>query len=668
MSDEAGKLKFWREADGSGQLRMGDWGPPKPRLQDGLLFRRPADGSGKLVFGYTVNPGTASTPDADIALDAGFASDMPARIGVTIPVGLGIDAGFADDMPASVGAVWDANVHRPLLARARPAFQQGQPAAAATRAHWQRSAPLSVAARSDWQLARILGAITRSHWQASLPLRATARPAFQQALHRTPGVRLGFQQSIALRATARPAFQQALPTASGRRLGFQQTISLRASARARMQQALAVLGDGVRSPLRAGLPVWVDTRIGFQQARYPLPGITHIVVDPDPGPELCYDPARLGTLVFERTFVADGKLLFVCRRAGEPEEPGQPPGQVIVPVRRAYIVINEIELIRIDGAIALPAYAFSLRLDADSWTWQWSATLHHATLAALAPAQGGAPVAIQATINGVVYKLLAEQVRRERRFAQDRVVVSGRGLAAILDAPYAPAQTFDNTAGARSAQQLMGDVLTVNGVDIGWSVDFGLDDWQVPAGAWAHQGSYVSAINAIAGAAGGYVQPHPTAQTLRILHRYPLAPWDWASVTPDYDLPLAATSVEALEWRKRPDYDRVFVAGQDGAGIVGQVTRTGKPGDQVAPMVVDPLITDVPAARQRGRAILGDTGAQAIVTLTLPVLPETGLILPGKFVRRTDGAQSVQGYVRGLSVNWSRPRMRQTIEVETHGQ
>lgn len=668
MADESGKLKFWRAADGSGTLRFGDWGQPKPQLQNGLLFRRPADGSGKLVFGYTVNPGTASTPDADIALDAGFAGDMPAHIGITVPIGLGIDAGFADDMAADVGLAWDSNASRPLLARANPAFQQAQPRASLARAHWQRSQPLSVAQRAHWQVARLLAGLVRPHWQASLPLRNTARVAFEQGRLVHDLVRGGFQQSIALRAGARSAFEQGAPLLAGTRLGFQQTISLRAGARSRMQQALAVLGDGVRSPLRAGLPVWVDTRIGFQQARYPLPGITHIVVDPGPGPELCYDPARLGTLVFERPFVANGKLLFICRRAGEPEEPGQPPGQVIVPVRRAYIVINDIELIRIDGAIALPAYAFALRLDADSWTWQWSATLHHATLAALAPAQGGAPVAIQATINGVVYKLLAEQVRRERRFAQDRVVVSGRGLAAILDAPYAPAQTFDNTAGARSAQQLMGDVLTVNGVDIGWSVDFGLADWQVPAGAWAHQGSYVSAINAIAGAAGGYVQPHPTAQTLRILHRYPLAPWDWAGVTPDYELPLAATSVEALQWRKRPDYDRVFVAGQDGAGIVGQVTRTGKPGDQVAPMVVDPLITDVPAARQRGRAILGDTGAQAIVTLTLPVLPETGLILPGKFVRRTDGAQSVQGYVRGLSVNWSRPRMRQTIEVETHGQ
>ena len=33
--------------------------PPKPELQNGLLFRRIADGSAGLLFGYTVNPGNA---------------------------------------------------------------------------------------------------------------------------------------------------------------------------------------------------------------------------------------------------------------------------------------------------------------------------------------------------------------------------------------------------------------------------------------------------------------------------------------------------------------------------------------------------------------------------------------------------------------------------------
>lgn len=626
-----------------------------------LVFWRPADGSGKLVFGD--HGGAVAIPDADIALDADFATDMAAHVGLGVVAGLGIDADFAADMPASIAAAWDANAFRSTLARAAPQFQQAAPMAAAARPHWQASQPLSVGHRPHWQRAQRIAGAARPHWQQSLPLRATARPAWQQGAPAATGRRLGFQQSIALRAAGRPEFQQGLPLAPGWQLAFQQTIKLANYVREHEQFARSIQ-HAARAPLRAGRPMARNLRPHFQQGRFPPPGRTPIAIVTPPQ-HLCYDPARLGLLVFERPYSGAGKLVFICR--GHDEGPGpQPGGQVVVPIRRVYIVTNDITLIRIDGSIPLPAYAFALSLDADSWTWQWSATLHASALAAIEPATAGTPVQVQASINGVPYRLLIERVQRARQFAQERITVSGRGLAAILDAPYAPTMGFDNTAGARSAQQLAGDVLTINGVPMDWAVDWGLTDWSVPAGAWSHQGSYISALNAIAQAAGGYVQPHPTAQTLRLRHRYPVAPWDWGSVTPDIELPLDATSVEGIEWVKKPAYNRVYVSGMDGSGILGQVSRGGTPGDVAAPMATDALITHANAAAQRGRAILADTGAQAMVTLTLPVLPETGLILPGQFVRRTDGAASVQGYVRGMSLQWSRPRLRQTIEVQTH--
>ena len=132
-----------------------------------------------------------------------------------------------------------------------------------------------------------------------------------------------------------------------------------------------------------------------------------------------------------------------------------------------------------------------------------------------------------------------------------RIRISGRGRAAILAAPYAPVLNFGNSA-PRTAQQLMADVLTINGVSIGWDVDWGLVDWPVAAGAWAMQGSYIDAINDIAAAAGGYVQPHATDATLRILPSYPVAPWEWSTVTPDFELPMESALVESVEWVDRP--------------------------------------------------------------------------------------------------------------------
>jgi hypothetical protein len=243
--------------------------------------------------------------------------------------------------------------------------------------------------------------------------------------------------------------------------------------------------------------------------------------------------------------------------------------------------------------------------------------------------------------------------------------VRGRGKAAFLDAPYAPIQNFGSDVD-RTAQQLMADVLTTNGVSIGWDIDWGLTDWLVPGGSWSGQGTYIQGANTIAAAAGGYVQPHRTDQELRILPRYPHAPWEWATeVTPDFELPAALAQREAIEWIEKVRYNRVFVQGQVN-GVRGQVTRTGTAGDIVAQMVVDSLITHADAARQRGLPVLADTGRQARVTIKVPVLDEIGVIEPGNFVRWVDGATTRLGLVRSTSLEISHPEAWQSLLLETH--
>ena len=60
--------------------------------------------------------------------------------------------------------------------------------------------------------------------------------------------------------------------------------------------------------------------------------------------------------------------------------------------------------------------------------------------------------------------------------------------------------------------------------------------------------------------------------------------------------------------------------------VLGQVTRAGTAGEVLAPIVVDRLITEAAATRQRGLAGLADTGRQIEVSLRLPVLTATGVI------------------------------------------
>ena len=328
-------------------------------------------------------------------------------------------------------------------------------------------------------------------------------------------------------------------------------------------------------------------------------------------------------------------------------------------------MLNQIVLTRLDTGVELPALGFNMSLDFASWTWNWTASLHKDAAVHLGRDADGHPAQLLVNINGVPFKLRLESMSRDRRFMpQERWSVSGRGLASVLSSPWAKEMSFGNPTQALNAQQLALEALRINGVSIGWDIDWQLQDWQVPAGAWAMQGSYIDAINDIAEAAGGYVQPHNTDQVLRILPKYPVAPWNWGDVVPDFEIPAAVAEVEGTEFVDRPNYNRVFVGGVS-AGVFGPITRAWTAGDLIAPQVTHALITDSIAQRQRGLAELANTGRQALVSLSMQVLPETGVILPGQFVRYA-GADTVQGIVRSTAINWTAPKLRQILEVETH--
>lgn len=89
-------------------------------------------------------------------------------------------------------------------------------------------------------------------------------------------------------------------------------------------------------------------------------------------------------------------------------------------------------------------------------------------------------------------------------------------------------------------------------------------------------------------------------------------------------------------------------------------------GEILAPMVVDALVTNATAARQRGIAVLADAGRQIELSLRLPVLAETGIIVPGAFVDYQDGSVSRRGLVRSTQVEAGLPEVWQTLGVQTY--
>ncbi len=402
----------------------------------------------------------------------------------------------------------------------------------------------------------------------------------------------------------------------------------------------------------------------FQESWSPPAGQTLLM------PEIPVTPLPYwGTaLLFACPPLAAPMLVFGIRQCGQSDFPEEPPtGVVTVAVRKVYFVINDVSLRRASNGLDVPVHSLSLSLDASSWAWGFDAVLPHSAQSLIEPNSAGV-VELLASVNGNTFAVLAENISRERSFGQTSIRLTGRGRNAVLAAPYAPVMTFTNSQ-ARTARQLMDDVLTINGVtngpSLGWSVDWGLTDWNVPAGVFSHQGTWIEALSVIAGAAGGYLLPHPRDQTIRVRHRYRVAPWEWGTVTPDFVLPVDAIEKESLRWLEKPSYNRVFVSGVD-AGVMAQVTRSGTAGDSLAPMVVDALITEAAVARQRGLAVLSDTGRQIEVSLNLPVLHETGIIEPGAFVQYRDGGVDRIGLVRSTQVQAGFPEVWQTLGVQTY--
>lgn len=369
-----------------------------------------------------------------------------------------------------------------------------------------------------------------------------------------------------------------------------------------------------------------------------------------PSPDLVFKEVRLGKNLLE--------LVFVCETT--PDAPG---ATIVVPIRRIYTVFNSFILRRVDTDHPLPATSFGMSIDWNSWTWGFSAQIPRIEYDAICPDVDGTPVELEATINGVSYRFLIDSIEADRTFGTVKMLkVSGRGIGAALDLL---SGSYDNSAGVITANQIMEEILTVNGVGVGWDIEFGLEDWTVPEGAWAFSGTAIDALKAVAGAAGGYLQPHPTDKTLIVMSKYPEAPWNWGLLTPDYEIPSAVATKDANYWKEKPRYNRVNVIAQS-QGIHGVVTREGTDGALVAPTVIDALISDDIPARQRGRVVLSDTGRENRVALTLPILALTGIIPPGKLVRYVDGATTVLGYVRSTSVTVAKDKSRQTIEIECH--
>lgn len=480
--------------------------------------------------------------------------------------------------------------------------------------------------------------------------------------HRLPrwgGAGIGHAEAIRVRRSVELPQAHGLPLDAGTRVPHADTIRTRTRLAMGQQAALP-------TALRLGIghhqAQVTATRLSvrWQQAKWPDPGRwwPRYVVPPLTAPVVLipgYTPRPLSCpIVLSWNNVAQPPC-----GGGEEPQPG-----IVVPVREVYVVLNTFSLVRADTSEPVLALDFDAEINADSWTWTWSANVPGSQLDLVRSPALGEFIELIATLNGTPLRCVVETLGRSRQFGKSALKIGGRGRAAWLADPTSPTISVMNTE-SRTAQQLLDTALMDNGVSLGWTLDWQLEDWPVLAGAWSYTGTYIGAATRIAEAGGGCVQADKSAEILHILPYYPKPPWEWATATPDIVLPEDVCTTEDIEWSDKAAYNAVWIVGGDG-GRREHIKRAGSAADRHAPTVVDPLATDPIMTRQRGLRVLADTGRQALIGIKLPVLEETGIILPGNLIEYSEQGQTHIGLSRSVSVRWEFPKCRQTVRIETH--
>ncbi|WP_051526480.1 hypothetical protein [Alkanindiges illinoisensis] len=608
---------------------------------------------------------------AAISAKAQILAEIPApvlsieAVAVSVPP---VDAVFYAEVAApvlSITADYDFNVTRYLTAESGIAFQaanqhtllasdgyqnadlyRGQQAQ-----HWQQSQALSVTANSDYQNTTRQTHEQAQGWEAAGQISATTSDSYSTNQRERKASQQPWQSASELTQTASDKYTSHI----------QHKPRLNDNWQAAEQLSLA-FGFGYDAA------TWIRLldRIVWEKSQHPKNGRSI-----DDGGGIKPEPPD---------YVGTTDLNFICKLKNvDPHNVilnfgAHPcPDQIIptVPVQQVYFIMNDTSLTRVSDGQPIELSSVQIGIDQNSWCWSFSAKLPFTELDKVKPNSDGL-IEVELNINGNIWRMLVEQYDQNREFANSDISISGRSVTAMLDAPLASTRSYVQTS-ATTSRQLADNELARVSSDLGFSLDWNLIDslgWSMPANAWSYTNlTPVAAIKQIVEGGGGFLNSHMNDRQLLVKPVYPVAPWQWANTDPDLILPYDIVLRESLKWEEKPIYNAVYVQGET-TGVRGFVKLTGTAGDYQAPTVVDAMIGDEAAARQRGMTILAAGGKQARVSLDLPMHETIGVIEPSMLLKIT-GDSDWYGLSRSVSISSSiatdgKITTRQTVELERH--
>jgi len=353
-----------------------------------------------------------------------------------------------------------------------------------------------------------------------------------------------------------------------------------------------------------------------------------------------------------------------------PEPPREPD------ILDTYMIANTVNIVALPSRTPIEARNLRLSLDADSYSWAFSADIFtQAALDLVRPGSNG-PGQLELEVNGWTWVLLVERYSRNRKFPGTAYSISGSTRSQLLAEPYAPPRTHLNAAPITAQQAAEAELLNT-GFSLEWdTVNAGPPDWTFPAGTLSYQAqTAMQVIARIAETVGAVVRPSANADQLTILPRYPVPPWQWHTAEAPISciIPPAMMTDLAGEWTPQPEWKACYVSGTT-HGVSTLVRRAGTAGDNPAPDVYDDWLTGEEANRQRGIHELSRGGNIEIVGITIPLFHAqddhgVGLVLPAQLCRVPEESGAWVGLclsVEITAVGTGATRVYQQLKLERH--
>lgn len=337
---------------------------------------------------------------------------------------------------------------------------------------------------------------------------------------------------------------------------------------------------------------------------------------------------------------------------GTPTNPGSTEPRFVIPAMPRYALWHQVTMVHEGLEREIAFLSCDIATDADAVCWTLRADVAPQEYDAFV---GDELAVVAVTLPGAqVWRFVIEGASRSRQWGQATVSIDGRSISMIAGGPYQADRNWINE-GPTSAGQVVDMAL----YDTETQLDFEIGDWLIPDKVMTFAGSPLGVAQRVAEAAGAVVRSDRAENRIAISPRYLTLPNEWPLLAPDVEIAIEAADSDRYERIDQPGYNAVYVSGQQQGALV-YVRLAGTPGDRLAPMVTDLLITELPAAEQRGMAVLGRSGKWARQTLVVPVLTgpgEAGVLEIGYIVRVVDstlanaaGPLRWWGIVRGVSV------------------